>query len=133
MEKLKNLPEIILVNTQLPENLGAVARSMLNFSFKKLKLVSPEFNLGHEKIRPVSAGADIVIDKIRVYENFDEAIKNFNIIIATTNRIRSIKQKTISFSNLSNFLKNNKNKIGIVFGPERSGLDNDRLLYVIMC
>ena len=50
MEKLKNLPEIILVNTQLPENLGAVARSMLNFNFKKLKLVSPEFNLNHEKI-----------------------------------------------------------------------------------
>ena len=49
MEKLKNLPEIILVNTQLPENLGAVARSMLNFNFKKLKLVSPEFNLNHEK------------------------------------------------------------------------------------
>ena len=50
MEKLKNLPEIILVNTQLPENIGAVARSMLNFNFKKLKLVSPEFNLNHEKI-----------------------------------------------------------------------------------
>ena len=127
MEKLKNLPEIILVNTQLPENLGAVARSMLNFNFKKLKLVSPEFNLNHEKIRPVCAGADIVIDKTRVYENFDEAIKHFNIIIATTNRIRSIKQKVISFSHLSNILKNNKNKIGIVFGPERSGLDNNKI------
>ena len=97
MEKLKNLPEIILVNTQLPENLGAVARSMLNFNFKKLKLVSPEFNLNHEKIRPVCAGADIVIDKTRVYENFDDAIKHFNIIIATTNRTRSIKQKVIKF------------------------------------
>ena len=79
MEKFKNLPEIILVNTQLPENLGAVARSMLNFNFKKLKLVSPEFNLNHEKIRPVCAGADIVIDKTRVYENFDEAI-NFSAL-----------------------------------------------------
>lgn len=127
MGKLKNLPEIILVNTQLPENLGAVARSMLNFNFKKLKLVTPEFNITHEKIRPVCAGADIVIDKIRVYKNFNEAIKNLNIVIATTNRIRSIQQKAISFSHLSNFLKNNKNKVGIVFGPERSGLDNDKI------
>ena len=127
MEKLKNLPEIILVNTQLPENLGAVARSMLNFNFKKLKLVSPEFNLDHEKIRPVCAGADIVIDKVRVYKNFDEAVKPFNIIIATSNRIRSIQQRAITFGHLSNFLKNNKNKIGIVFGPERSGLDNDKI------
>ena len=128
MEKLKNLPEIILVNTQLPENLGAVARSMLNFNFKKLKLVSPEFNLNHEKIRPVCAGADIVIDKTRVYENFDEAIKHFNVIIATTNRTRSIKQKVISFSHLSNILKNNRNKIGIGFGPERGGFDNDKIV-----
>ena len=127
MEKLKNLPEIILVNTQLPENLGAVARSMLNFNLKKLKLVSPEFNLNHEKIRPVCAGADIVIDKTKVYENFNEAIKHLNVIIATTNRIRSIQQKAISFDHLSNFLKNNKNRVGIVFGPERSGLDNDKI------
>ena len=28
---LKNKPIVILVNTQLPENLGATARSMLNF------------------------------------------------------------------------------------------------------
>jgi len=127
MQTLKNLPEIILVNTQLPENLGAVARSMLNFNLKKLVLVSPEFDLDHEKIRPVSAGADIVINKTKVYESFDEAIENFNIIIATTNRIRSIQQKTISFSHLSNFLDNTKNKIGVVFGPERSGLDNDKI------
>ena len=94
---------------------------------KKLVLVSPEFDLDHEKIRPVSAGADIVINKTKVYESFDEAIENFNIIIATTNRIRSIQQKTISFSHLSNFLDNTKNKIGVVFGPERSGLDNDKI------
>ncbi len=127
MQKLKNLPEIILVNTQLPENLGAVARSMLNFNLKKLILVSPEFDLEHEKIRPVSAGADIVINQSKVYRSLDEAIKNFNIIIATTNRVRSIQQKTIGLSHLSNLLNNTKNKIGIVFGPERSGLDNDQI------
>ena len=127
MRRLKNLPEIILVNTQLPENLGAVARSMLNFNLKKLILVSPEFDLNHEKIKPVSAGADIVINESKVYQSFDKAIENFNIIIATTNRIRSIQQKAISFSHLKTFLDNKKNKIGIVFGPERSGLDNDKI------
>ena len=127
MRRLKNLPEIILVNTQLPENLGAVARSMLNFNLKKLILVSPEFDMSHEKIKPVSAGADIVINESKVYESFDKAIENFNIIIATTNRIRSIQQKGVRFNHLSNFLNNTKNKIGIVFGPERSGLDNDKI------
>ena len=82
-------PEIILANPQLPENLGAVSRSMLNFNLKKLTIVSPNFDLNHEKIKPVSAGADIVIDKAKVFENFDKAIENFNILIATTNRVRS--------------------------------------------
>ena len=100
---------------------------MLNFNFKKLKLVSPEFNLNHEKIRPVCAGADIVIDKTRVYENFDEAIKHFNIIIATTNRTRSIKQRLLVLV-IFKYFKKYKNKI-TVFGPERSGLDNNTLLY----
>ena len=127
MRILKNLPEIILVNTQLPENLGAVARSMLNFNLKKLILVSPDFDLRHEKIKPVSAGADIVINESKVYQSFDKAIENFNIIIATTNRIRSIQKKAISFNHLKSFLDNKKNKIGIVFGPERSGLDNDKI------
>ena len=65
MEINKNLfPEIILVNTQLPENLGATARGMLNFKFEKLRLVEPRFSLRNEKILPVSAaGADNVIKK----------------------------------------------------------------------
>lgn len=120
-------PEIILANPQLPENLGAVSRSMLNFNLKKLTIVSPNFDLNHEKIKPVSAGADIVIDKAKVFENFDKAIENFNILIATTNRVRSIKQKTIDFSQLCNLINNRNNNVGIVFGSERSGLDNDKI------
>ena len=34
---MKNSTEIVLVKTQLPENLGSVARGMLNFNFEKLK------------------------------------------------------------------------------------------------
>ena len=41
--------EIILVNTQLPENLGATARCMLNFEFDKLRLVKPCFSINHER------------------------------------------------------------------------------------
>ena len=46
----KLLPEIILVNTQLPENLGATARCMLNFKFERLRLINPKFSLDNEKI-----------------------------------------------------------------------------------
>ena len=122
-----SMPEIFLVKTQLPENLGAVTRAMQNFNFRKLSLISPEFSLDHEKIRPVSAGADAVLNNIKIYDDFDSAIKKINILVGTSNRNRSIKQKEIDFNELIKLSYNTEAKIGIVFGPERSGLDNNHI------
>ncbi len=125
--KPKFMPEIVLVNTQIPENLGATARSMLNFGLDKLRLVAPDFDLTNEKIIPLAAGANSVIKNIRKFEFLDECVKDFNILVAVTNRIRSIKKKQINFEDLNKTIYNNKNKVGIVFGPEKSGLDNNQI------
>ena len=122
----KLLPEIVLVNTQLPENLGATARSMLNFQFERLRLINPKFSLDNEKIIPVCAGADKVIKKIKVFEKFSDSIKDFNYVIATSNRVRSQKKNEISFRKLKEIISKNY-KVAIVFGPEKSGLDNEDL------
>ena len=124
----KLLPEIVLVNTQLPENIGATARSMLNFQFEKLRVINPKFSLDHEKILPICAGADKVIKKVKIFEKFSDSIKDFNYVIATSNRIRSQKKKEISFKKLKEIILNNY-KVAIVFGPEKSGLDNEDLSF----
>ena len=121
-------PEILLVNPQLPENLGAVARAMLNFDFKKLRVVNPKFDLGNEKIIPISAGAEDVISNIKTFDKFEDSIKDFNVLIATTNRQRALKKKIISFEDIVKIV-NRKKKIGFVFGPENSGLNNNHLSY----
>ena len=121
------MPEIILVNTQIPENLGATARAMLNFNLKNLRVVSPLFELSNEKIIPLSAGADSVIKNIKKFSVFEDSVKDLNILIATTNRLRSIKKKQITFQKLNKIISNSKNKVGIVFGPEKSGLENEHL------
>ena len=122
----KFLPEIVLVNTQLPENLGATARCMLNFQFEKLRVINPKFSLNNEKILPICAGADRVIKKVKIYENFSDSIKDFNYVIATSNRVRSQKKDEISFRKLKEIILKNY-KVAIVFGPEKSGLDNEDL------
>ena len=122
----KLLPEIVLVNTQLPENLGATARSMLNFQFERLRVINPKFSLDNEKIIPVCAGADKVIKKIKVFEKFSDSIKDFNYVIATSNRVRSQKKNEISFRKLKEIILKNF-KVAIVFGPEKSGSDNEDL------
>ena len=125
--KPKIMPEIVLVNTQIPENLGATARSMLNFGLKKLRLVAPSFDLKNEKIIPLSAGADSVIQNLKKFDFFEDCVKDFNILVATTNRTRSIKKKQINFVDLNDIILNTPNKVGIVFGPEKSGLDNNHI------
>ena len=121
------MPEIVLVNTQIPENLGATARAMLNFNLKNLRVVSPLFEISNEKIIPLSAGADSVIKNIKKFSVFEDSVKDLNILIATTNRLRSVKKKQITFQKLNKIISNSKNKVGIIFGPERSGLENEHL------
>ena len=72
--KKSYMPEIILVNTQIPENLGATARVMLNFNLKNLRVVSPFFDLSNEKIVPLSAGADSVIKNIKNFDVFEDSV-----------------------------------------------------------
>ena len=121
------MPEIVLVNTQIPENLGATARAMLNFNLKNLRVVSPFFQLSNEKIIPLSAGADSVIKNIKKFEVFEDSVKDLNILIAITNRLRSVKKKQINFQKLNKIIFNSTNKVGIIFGPEKSGLENEHL------
>ena len=121
------MPEIVLVNTQIPENLGATARAMLNFNLKNLRVVSPFFELSNEKIIPLSAGAESVIKNIKKFGIFEDSVKDLNILVATTNRLRSVKKKQITFQKLNKIILNSKNKVGIIFGPEKSGLENEHL------
>ena len=100
---------------------------MLNFNLKNLRVVSPFFELSNEKIIPLSAGADSVIQNIKKFGVFEDSVKDLNILVATTNRLRSVKKKQITFQKLNKIILNSKNKVGIIFGPEKSGLENEHL------
>ena len=119
--------EIVLVNTQLPENLGSVARGMLNFNFEKLRIVKPNFTMSNEKIIPLSAGAEKVLKNSKIFKSFSDSINDLNYVIGITNRTRAIKKKEISLEKLIELIGYKNNSVGLVFGPEKSGLDNDHI------
>ncbi len=115
----------ILVKPQLGENIGACARSMKNFGFKKLNIVSPKFSFPNHKTKVTSVGAYDVINNARVFESVDKAISEFDIIVSLSARRRDINKKHISIKDFSNILKKRNNlKFGLMFGPEASGLSN---------
>tara|TARA_B100000886_G_scaffold110176_1_gene73843 strand:- start:6003 stop:6722 length:720 start_codon:yes stop_codon:yes gene_type:complete len=122
---MKNKFGFILVKPQLGENIGACARSMKNFGFRKLNIVSPKFLFPNQKAKTTSVGAYDIVRTTKVFNNTYDAISEFDIIISLSARRRDINKKHITFKNFFEILKKKKNsKIGFMFGPEASGLSN---------
>ena len=127
---MKNNFGFILIKPQLGENIGACARSMKNFGFKNLNIVSPKFIFPNHKTKVTSVGAIEIIKKTKIFNTVEEAIGKFDLIISMSARSRDINKKHISFLDFRNILKKNKNKnLGLMFGPEASGLSNSDLSY----
>ena len=127
---MKNNFGFILVKPQLGENIGACARSLKNFGFSKLFVVSPKYHFPNSKAKATSVGAYDIIKKTKNYNNIEQAIDKFNIVVSLSARKRDINKKHISMSSLEKLIKSNKGKkIGFMFGPEASGLSNKDLSY----
>ena len=123
----KNKVTFILHKPQLSENIGACARAIKNFNFKKLVLINPKPVFPNDKILATSVGAKDIIKKSKKYQNLEEAIKKIDIVIATSARFRN---KNVKHINLIDLKKVNfKKKIGFLFGSEASGLSNDEISY----
>ena len=122
---MQNKFSFILVNPQLGENIGACARALKNFGFSNLNIISPRDGWPNTKARMTSVGAYNIIKSAKIYNNVSDAVKKFDLIFATTARKRDINKKHISIINFIKLLsKHKKLNIGIMFGPEASGLSN---------
>src|SRR5690606_704966 len=81
-------PAIVLVEPQLGENIGMVARAMANFGLSELRLVNPRDGWPSEKARAAASRADHVIDAVRIFADVPSAIADLNFVFATTARQR---------------------------------------------
>ena len=127
---MKNKFGFILIKPQLGENIGACARSMKNFGFTKLHIVSPKINFPNHKAKAMSVGAFDVINKAKVFNETSSAISNFDIVISLSARRRDINKKHISLHEFIKLIKKRKNSnFGLMFGPEASGLSNEDLSF----
>ena len=122
---MKNKFGFVLVKPQLGENIGAAARSLKNFGFSKLNLVTPKFTFPNQKTKVTSVGAFDLINSTKVFDNIEQAISEFDVVISLSARRRDINKKHITLIDLNNILKKrNNSSFGFMFGPENSGLSN---------
>ena len=120
----------LLVKPQLPENIGFCARGLKNFGFKNLDLVNPKEKWPNKKAIATSVGAKDILKKTKVYCSLKDAINKYDVIYASSARRRDINKRHLSFNEfIKSIKKNKKRKIGIIFGPEASGLSNEDIAY----
>ena len=123
----KNNISFILHRPQLSENIGACARAIKNFNFKKLILINPKPIFPNDKILATSVGAKDIITQSKRYDTLERALGKIDIVIATSARFRN---KNIKHINLKDLEKIDfKKKIGFLFGSEASGLSNEEISY----
>ncbi len=123
-------PAVILVAPQLPENIGAAARAMLNFGLTDLRLVAPRDGWPNEAARAMASGADSVIDAARAYDSLDEAVAGLHRLYATTARDRHMVKPVLTPVETAADMRRHVAQgadVGLLFGAERSGLDNDHV------
>tara|TARA_B100000795_G_scaffold217285_1_gene171259 strand:- start:319 stop:1035 length:717 start_codon:yes stop_codon:yes gene_type:complete len=122
----KNI-SFILHQPQLSENIGACARAIKNFNFKKLVIVKPKPIYPNDKIFATSVGAKDIVINSKVHENLESAVKKVDYVIAASARFRNKNIKHIKLDDLNkiDFSK----KIAFLFGSEASGLSNNEISY----
>ncbi len=123
-------PVIVLVETQLGENIGTTCRAMANFGLGELRLVAPRDGWPSDHARRAASRADHVLEAVRVFDTLEAAIGDCAVVLATTARPRDrsvpvlgpdqAAERTIEAGRMGL-------RTAILFGRERIGLLNDEV------
>ncbi len=121
-------PVVILVRPQLAENIGAVARAMGNAGLFHLRLVAPRDGWPQERAWRTASGADRILDAAEVHASVAAAVADLHRVFATCPRPRHIIKPVLTARGAAaefHAIGRRGLRAGILFGPERAGLDND--------
>ena len=121
-------PAVVLVEPQLAQNIGATARAMANFNVTDLRLVAPKQSHTTAPARAMASCGKNVLDKARTYATLEHAVLDSHFVLATSARPRDMNKQVMSprlaAAKIDSLVREGR-RVCMVFGPERTGLDND--------
>lgn len=124
--------KIILVRPQMGENIGAAARAMANFGVRDLCLVAPRDGWPNPKASDMAGRALNIIDDAQLYETTADAVSGASYVLATTARDRTLNLPVLDMRAAMGELAARQargEQCVVMFGPERTGLENDDLIH----
>ncbi len=128
LEAVEGSPVVILVRPQLADNIGAAARAMANGGLFHLRLVAPRDGWPQERAWRTASGADRILDALTVHGTVDEAVADLHHVYATCPRPRHVVKPVLTARGAAaewRAVRARGLRTGVLFGPERAGLDND--------
>lgn len=128
MSELGPDPAIVLVRPQMGQNIGAAARAMLNFGLERMRVVDPRDGWPNPDAVAMASGAGGVLDAATVHANVADAVGDCDFVFATTARSRELTKPIFSPEAAMEYtrqMQRDGRKVAILFGPERTGLEND--------
>lgn len=132
---LTSTPIIILVEPQLVENIGMTARAMLNCGLSELRIVDPRdpwplHDPLQERMLAASSGADEILHNARMFETLESALADLQYVYATSARQHDMVTRIFTARAAAPDMRTRTaagEKIGVMFGRERTGLVNDQV------
>ena len=124
-------PVFILVRPQMGENIGAAARAMLNFGLDRMRVVGPRDGWPNPKAVAMASGAGRLLDHAGLLPDLPGAIADCDFVFATTARGRELVKEVVTperAMEMARALGAEGKRVGVLFGPERAGLENDDIL-----
>lgn len=121
-------PNFVLVRPQMGENIGAAARAMWNFGLDRMRLVDPRDGWPNPKADAMASGAGRLLDEAQFFKTTAQALEDCTYVFATTARQRGLTKPAFSPEGAMKLAAEkiaNGEKIAVLFGPERAGMEND--------
>jgi cysteinyl-tRNA synthetase/tRNA/rRNA methyltransferase len=125
-------PAVILVRPQLADNIGAAARAMANGGLFHLRLVAPRDGWPQDRAWRTASGADRILEEAAVFPTVADAVADLHRVLATCPRPRHVIVQTLTARGAAAELRDagaRGLRTGVLFGPERAGLDRDDLAH----
>jgi len=125
-------PVFILVRPQLAENVGTAARAMMNCAIAEMRLVDPDEDPLCSRAIAASSGADEILRNAKIFKTVEEAVADLQKVYATTGRPRDMIKPVFTGQGMAKDIQTQQAqgvKCGVMFGPERTGLENEDVAY----
>jgi tRNA/rRNA methyltransferase len=123
-------PSIILIRPQMGENIGSAARAMANFGVGDMRLVAPRDGWPNPKASDTAGKALAILDDAKLFHTAQEAVADCQFVLATTARDRAVNMPALTAREAMALLRQRQaagERSAILFGPERTGLENEEV------